>query len=305
MSKNSIDLILISKIKGFLLLLIASLVWGSTFVPQKIAMDFWSPLQFTSFRFLLGGLILLLFINIKDIKINNKIGFISSSLASALILAIAALFQQIGIVTTSATNAGFYTSLYVIMVPLIGIFLFKIPHWSIWPCVIICFFGSVLLGTSDGDLFSLNLKYGDIWIISSAVFWAIHLHIVSYSVARFPVLIFSILQFILCGIFLLLYGIFFQSSSIFSFERVDIFGFFTLVYCSVGSVCIGFTLQMFGQKLVPPTSAALIMSSEAIFAAIFGWLILSELLNFKGFLGASLILLGIILVQIIPKLKRL
>jgi len=298
-------LILISKIKGFLLLLIASLVWGSTFVPQKIAMNFWSPLQFTSFRFLLGGLILLLFINIKDIKINNKIGFISSSLASALILAIAALFQQIGIVTTSATNAGFYTSLYVIMVPLIGIFLFKIPHWSIWPCVIICFFGSVLLGTSDGDLFSLNLKYGDIWIISSAVFWAIHLHIVSYSVARFPVLIFSILQFILCGIFLLLYGIFFQSSSIFSFERVDIFGFFTLVYCSVGSVCIGFTLQMFGQKLVPPTSAALIMSSEAIFAAIFGWLILSELLNFKGFLGASLILLGIILVQIIPKLKRL
>lgn len=298
-------MILISKIKGFLLLLIASLVWGSTFVPQKIAMDFWSPLQFTSFRFLLGGLILLLFINIKDIKINNKIGFMSSSLASALILAIAALFQQIGIVTTSATNAGFYTSLYVIMVPLIGIFLFKIPHWSIWPCVIICFFGSVLLGTSDGDLFSLNLKYGDIWIISSAVFWAIHLHIVSYSVARFPVLIFSILQFILCGIFLLLYGIFFQSSSIFSFERVDIFGFFTLVYCSVGSVCIGFTLQMFGQKLVPPTSAALIMSSEAIFAAIFGWLILSELLNFKGFLGASLILLGIILVQIIPKLKRL
>ena len=298
-------MILISKIKGFLLLLIASLVWGSTFVPQKIAMDFWSPLQFTSFRFLLGGLILLLFINIKDIKINNKIGFMSSSLASALILAIAALFQQIGIVTTSATNAGFYTSLYVIMVPLIGIFLFKIPHWSIWPCVIICFFGSVLLGTSDGDLFSLNLNYGDIWIISSAVFWAIHLHIVSYSVARFPVLIFSILQFILCGIFLLLYGIFFQSSSIFSFERVDIFGFFTLVYCSVGSVCIGFTLQMFGQKLVPPTSAALIMSSEAIFAAIFGWLILSELLNFKGFLGASLILLGIILVQIIPKLKRL
>ena len=298
-------MILISKIKGFLLLLIASLVWGSTFVPQKIAMDFWSPLQFTSFRFLLGGLILLLFINIKDIKIINKTGFILSLLASALILAIAALFQQIGIVTTSATNAGFYTSLYVIMVPLIGIFLFKIPHWSIWPCVIICFFGSVLLGTSDGDLFSLNLKYGDIWIISSAVFWAIHLHIVSYSVARFPVLIFSILQFILCGIFLLLYGIFFQSSSIFSFERVDIFGFFTLAYCSVGSVCIGFTLQMFGQKLVPPTSAALIMSSEAIFAAIFGWLILSELLNFKGFLGAILILLGIILVQIIPKLRRL
>ena len=293
------------KIKGFLLLLISSFVWGSTFVPQKIAMDFWSPLQFTSFRFLLGGLILSLFINIKDTKINNRTSFILCSLASALILALAALFQQTGIVTTSATNAGFYTSLYVIIVPLIGIFLFKIPHWSIWPCVIICFCGSILLGTSEGSLFTLDLKYGDIWVIISAIFWAIHLHIISYSVVRFPILIFSIFQFILCGIFLLLYGIFFQSNLMFNFERVDIFGFFTLLYCSAGSVCIGFTLQMFGQKLVSPTPAALIMSSEAIFAAVFGWLILSELLNFKGFFGASLILLGIILVQVIPKLKRL
>ena len=291
-------MISLSKIKGSILLLIASLVWGSTFVPQKIAMDFWSPLQFTSFRFLIGGVILLLFLNIKEIKINNKIDFIICSSSSGLILGLAALFQQIGIVSTSATNAGFFTGLYVLMVPLIGIFLLKIPHWSIWPCVVICFFGSILLGTSKESLFSLDLNIGDIWVIISALFWAMHLHIVSYSVKRFPVLIFSILQFVLCGTFLFLYGILFQKDLIFNFESVNSYAIFTLLYCSLGSVCIGFTLQMFGQRLVSPTPAALIMSSEAGFAGIFGWLILSEVLNLKGLVGASLILLGILLVQI-------
>ena len=100
-------MISLSKIKGSVLLLTASLVWGSTFVPQKIAMDFWSPLQFTSFRFLIGGVILLLFVNIKEINVSNKLHFIMCSSSSGLILGLAALFQQIGIVSTSATNAGF------------------------------------------------------------------------------------------------------------------------------------------------------------------------------------------------------
>ena len=121
-------MISLSKIKGSVLLLTASLVWGSTFVPQKIAMDFWSPLQFTSFRFLIGGIILLLFVNITETSVSNKLHFIMYSSLSGLILGLAALFQQIGIVSTSATNAGFFTGLYVLMVPLIGIFLLKIPH---------------------------------------------------------------------------------------------------------------------------------------------------------------------------------
>ena len=296
-------MISLSKIKGSVLLLTASLVWGSTFVPQKIAMDFWSPLQFTSFRFLIGGIILLLFVNIKEINVSNKLHFIMYSSLSGLILGLAALFQQIGIVSTSATNAGFFTGLYVLMVPLIGIFLLKIPHWSIWPCVVICFFGSILLGTSEGSIFSLDLNTGDIWVIISALFWAMHLHIVSCSVKRFPILIFSIFQFILCGAFLFLYGISFQKNLIFNFQNVNSHAIFTLLYCSLGSVCIGFTLQMFGQRLVSPTPAALIMSSEAVFAAIFGWFILSEVLNFKGLIGATLIILGILLVQILPKLK--
>ena len=290
-----------SKIKGLILLLIASVVWGSTFVPQKIAMLHWSPLQFTSFRFLIGGIILLLFINFSSKRIENIKEFLFFCTLSGFLLALAALTQQIGIVHTTATNAGFYTSLYILIVPIIGLFLFRSIHWSVFPSIIICFTGSLLL-SSSGDTISLsNIQSGDLWIIFSAVFWAIHLHIISYSVSKFPIFKFSIVQFIICGLLLLFYGIIFENNDFFEFDKINNPGFFYLLYCSLGSVCIGFTLQMYGQKLVEPTSAALIMSSEAIFAAFFGWMILSEILSFYGIIGASLIFLGIIFIQLAPR----
>lgn len=292
---------LFSKIKGLILLLIASVVWGSTFVPQKIAMLHWSPLQFTSFRFLIGGIILLLFINFSSKRIKNIKEFLFFCTLSGFLLALAALTQQIGIVHTTATNAGFYTSLYILIVPIIGLFLFKSIHWSVFPSIIICFTGSLLL-SSSGDTISLsNIQSGDLWIIFSAVFWAIHLHIISYSVSKFPIFKFSIVQFIICGLLLLFYGIIFENNDFLEFDKINNTGFFYLLYCSLGSVCIGFTLQMYGQKLVEPTSAALIMSSEAIFAAFFGWMILSEILSFYGIIGASLIFLGIIFIQLAPR----
>ena len=170
-----------SKTRGLILLLIASIVWGSTFVPQKIAMQDWSALQFTSFRFLIGGIILFSFIKFSPKNIKSNLEFLIISLISGLVLALAALTQQIGIVTTTATNAGFYTSLYVLIVPFIGVFISKSLHWSIWPSIIVCFTGSVLL-SSSGDSISLsNISNGDLWVIFSAIFWAIHLHIVSVS----------------------------------------------------------------------------------------------------------------------------
>ena len=292
-----------SKTRGLILLLIASIVWGSTFVPQKIAMQDWSALQFTSFRFLIGGIILFSFIKFSPKNSKSNLEFLIISLVSGLVLALAALTQQIGIVTTTATNAGFYTSLYVLIVPFIGVFISKSLHWSIWPSIIVCFTGSVLL-SSSGDSISLsNISNGDLWVIFSAIFWAIHLHIVSYAVLKLPIFKFSIIQFIICGFLLFIYGSIFDSQNFLNFTNVSSSGIFYLFYCSLGSVCIGFTLQMFGQRLVAPTPAALIMSTEAIFAAIFAWIILSEVLNFNGLVGASLIFLGIIFVQLAPKVK--
>ena len=296
-------MIISSKTKGLIFLLIASIVWGSTFVPQKIAMEDWSPLQFTSLRFLIGGIILFSFINFSSEKVESFKEFSIFSLISGTILALAALTQQIGIVTTTATNAGFYTSLYVLIVPIIGIFMSKSIHWSIWPSIMVCFIGSILLSSSGDNISLTNISNGDLWIIFSAIFWAIHLHVVSYSVSKFPIFKFSIIQFIVCGSLLFMYGSIFDGKNFLDFRDISSPGIFYLFYCSLGSVCIGFTLQMFGQRLVEPTPAALIMSTEAIFAAFFGWIILSEFLNLSGFIGAGLIFLGVVFVQLAPKVK--
>lgn len=296
-------MIISSKTKGLIFLLIASIVWGSTFVPQKVAMQDWSPLQFTSLRFLIGGIILFFFVNFFSEKIEFLKEFLIFSLISGSVLALAALTQQIGIVTTTATNAGFYTSLYVLIVPIIGIFISKSIHWSIWPSIMVCFIGSILLSSSGDNISLTNISNGDLWIIFSAIFWAIHLHVVSYSVSKFPIFKFSIIQFIICGSLLFIYGSIFESKSFLDFTDISSSGLFYLFYCSLGSVCIGFTLQMFGQRLVEATPAALIMSTEAIFAAFFGWIILSEILNFNGLIGASLIFLGVIFVQLAPTVK--
>ena len=296
-------MIISSKTKGLILLLIASIVWGSTFVPQKVAMQDWSPLQFTSLRFLIGGIILFFFVNFFSEKIEFLKEFLIFSFISGSLLALAALTQQIGIVTTTATNAGFYTSLYVLIVPIIGIFISKSIHWSIWPSIMVCFIGSILLSSSGDNISLTNISNGDLWIIFSAIFWAIHLHIVSYSVSKFPIFKFSIIQFIICGSLLFIYGSIFESKSFLDFTDISSSGLFYLFYCSLGSVCIGFTLQMFGQRLVEATPAALIMSTEAIFAAFFGWIILSEILNFNGLIGASLIFLGVVFVQLAPTVK--
>ena len=296
-------MIISSKTKGLILLLIASIVWGSTFVPQKVAMQDWSPLQFKSLRFLIGGIILFFFVNFFSEKIEFLKEFLIFSFISGSVLALAALTQQIGIVTTTATNAGFYTSLYVLIVPIIGIFISKSIHWSIWPSIMVCFIGSILLSSSGDNISLTNISNGDLWIIFSAIFWAIHLHVVSYSVSKFPIFKFSIIQFIICGSLLFIYGSIFESKSFLDFTDISSSGLFYLFYCSLGSVCIGFTLQMFGQRLVEATPAALIMSTEAIFAAFFGWIILSEILNFNGLIGASLIFLGVIFVQLAPTVK--
>ncbi len=126
-------------LKGAIIILFASLIWGSTFVPQKIAMDFWSPLQFTAIRFLIGAFLLVLIIPFFQLpkRLNLK-PLIIYGLALGTFLGFAALFQQIGLVTTTATNAGFFTSLYVLLVPIIGIFLGSLPHFSLWIAVVIC-----------------------------------------------------------------------------------------------------------------------------------------------------------------------
>ena len=184
-------------LKGALILLIASLIWGSTFIPQKIAMEFWSPLQFTAIRFLIGAFLLLTILPFFGLpkKIDSK-SLIIYGLTLGTLLGFAALFQQIGLVTTTATNAGFFTSLYVLLVPIIGIFLGSVPHFSLWLAVLICIIGSVLLAVPEGSFMLEKINKGDIWVILGSLLWALHVQVLSYGVKKNPIMLLAILIFI-------------------------------------------------------------------------------------------------------------
>ena len=295
-------------LKGTIILLLASIIWGSTFIPQKMAMDFWSPIQFTAIRFLIGSLLLFLILPIFSLPKNINIkSLMSYGISLGIILGIAALFQQIGLVTTTATNAGFFTSLYVIIVPIIGIFLGSIPHFSLWFAILICVIGSVLLAIPTGNFVIEKINIGDIWVISGSIFWALHVQILSFAVKKNPIIILAIIQFFFASVALIIIGLFFYLDELSNFPKMTtdpiILG--TLLYCSIGSVCLAFVLQMIGQKFSSPNQAAIVMSTEAIFAAFFGWLILSELFNFRILTGSALIFIGIIFSQIysVQKIK--
>ena len=197
-------------LKGALILLIASLIWGSTFIPQKIAMDFWSPLQFTAIRFLIGAFLLLTILPFFGLpkKIDSK-SLIIYGLTLGILLGFAALFQQIGLVTTTATNAGFFTSLYVLLVPIIGIFLGSVPHFSLWLAVLICIIGSVLLAVPEGSFMVEKINRGDIWVILGSLLWALHVQVLSYGVKKNPIMLLAILQFLFASIVLIIFGFFF------------------------------------------------------------------------------------------------
>jgi len=292
-----------NNIKGAFILLVASVIWGSTFIPQKMAMDFWSPLQFTAIRFFIGSFSILFLIPIFGIskKLNLKSLFLYGTFLG-FFLGFAAFFQQLGLVTTTATNAGFFTSLYVLLVPIIGLFLGIFPHKTIWLAVVMCIFGSVLLGTPEGNLSLDKINIGDIWVIIGSIFWAAHVQILSFAVKRNPIILLAVLQFFFAGLILTIFGSFFSSEVLLDFPNFSdsYIPLVTLLYCSIGSVCIAFVLQMIGQKYSPPNQAAIVMSTEAIFAAYFGWLILSEFFNARIITGSALIFLGIIISQIFP-----
>ena len=179
---------------------------------------------------------------------------------------LAALFQQIGLVTTTATNAGFFTSLYVLLVPIIGIFLGSVPHFSLWLAVLICIIGSVLLAIPEGSFMVEKINKGDIWVILGSLLWALHVQVLSYGVKKNPIMLLAILQFLFASIVLIIFGFLFSPKELFNFPNlfVNPLVLITLLYCSIGSVCIAFVLQMIGQRYSPPNEAAIIMSTEAV-----------------------------------------
>ena len=278
---------------------VTSILWGSAFVAQDMGMDFIGPHTFNVGRFLVGFLSLLPFFlffeftKIKKIKVNVKKVF-SYLILLGFILGVGQALQQISLLYTDVANTGVFTVMYVLIVPFISYFILsKKIHWSIWPSVIFCVIGGLLLS----ELKNVSVRYGDSLGILSAFCWALHIIYISKTIKffNFPIAI-AMSQCLVAFLFTILPMIIFESPSFDNIYKDS----YEILYVGILSSGLAFLLQTYTLQNLTPAPAAIIFSLEGVFAAIFAWLILDQFLNEIKILGIFLILFAVIFSQIIP-----
>lgn len=283
---------------NFLLLAVA-VIWGSAFVAQAQGMAGVGPLTFTGLRFLLGTALIapLAWREWQLLAGRGRRPLASDALgvgALGVLLMLGAALQQIGITSTTVTNAGFLTALYVPLVPLLAWLILRTqPHWSVWPTSIGCLAGTWLLSGAQG----LDPMAGDLWVIASSFFWALHMLFVGRIAERIaaPFLV-ACGQFLVCAVTSLLWAGLSETITVAGIHQALL----PIVYAGVVSVAIGFTAQVVGQRYAQPADAAIILSAETVFAALFGFLLMGDRLPASGLVGCALILACIVVVQIAP-----
>lgn len=283
---------------NFLLLAVA-LVWGSAFVAQAQGMAGVEPFTFTGVRFLLGVCIVspLAWRDWRQVaRRPQRDGRrdAQSIVALGLLLALGATFQQIGIQSTTVTNAGFLTALYVPLVPMISwLILRDRPHWSVWPTSLGCLIGTWMLSGAGG----VDLGIGDAWVIASSLFWALHVFFVGRIADRIaaPFLV-ACGQFLVCGVACLLWAGLTETITLEGIRQAAI----PIAYTGIVSVGFAYTGQVVGQRYAAAADAAVIMSAETLFAAFFGFLLMGDRLTPTGIAGCALIFACVIAVQMMP-----
>lgn len=288
-----------SRIQANMTLLLAAMIWGSAFVAQQIGTGSLGTLSFTGARFLVGALVVLPFAVRQFKKVHpaehqfEKRDWLTLLITGTMLFTAAAL-QQYGILRTSVTNAGFLTALYVPMVPIIGLILLRRRvHWVVWPASIGCFIGTYIMSGAR----EVELQAGDLWVISSTLFWAGHVLLVGYIASRTRApLVVATTQFFVCGILGMLGGYIVEHPGVADFHGALL----GIGYVGIFSVGMAFTLQVVGQRYTQAADAAIILSSETVFAALAGFVFLGERLSLFQMSGAGLILLGIIAVELLP-----
>jgi len=290
-----------SSLKYELLLLMMSIIWGSTFVAQQIGMAKGvGPMTYNGLRFTLGCLSLVPVIlwrkryappAEKTVTLPFK-----GSLIAGLFLFGAASFQQIGLQYTSSANSGFITGFYILIVPLLGVLLGQKMPKSLWVAIPVCLLGFYLLSVTS----EFKISKGDVLTLICALLWACQILVIDHVASKGDSLQIACLQFALCAVLSALAGLFFEHCTLAQLK--DASG--AIAYGGLMSVGIAFTLQVVCQKRCPPAPAAIIMSLEAVFAAIAGYLVLSQELTPRAILGCVLIFVGVVLAQVLPLLKR-
>ncbi|MDP3385652.1 MAG: DMT family transporter [Eubacteriales bacterium] len=286
------------ELRASFLLLLTAAIWGFAFVAQRVGMQYVGAFTFNGIRFALGSLSLLPVIKYFELKNKNKEKeynrdnpklIMKYGILAGSVLFIAATLQQVGMIYTTAGKAGFITSLYIVIVPIIGIAIKQKSTSNIWLGAIVAAVGLYFLSINE----NLTIEFGDLLQLIGAFFWATHIIVIGFFVSKVDAIKLSSMQFATCSILSFIVA--------FILEDIQIANVFSamvpLLYGGLMSVGIAYTLQVVAQRHAKASHAAIALSMEAVFAAIGGMVLLGERLPLRGYFGSLLMLAGMLISQ--------
>ncbi len=282
-------------VRSSLILLLAALIWGFTFVAQRLGNASMGPFTFNALRFAIGAVSLVAMISLlrlPPLKPGETKTLLRDGALLGFVLFGGSSLQQTGLVSTDAGKAGFITGLYVVLVPLLGLIWRHSTHRNAWLGALLAATGLYLLTITE----QFTLALGDGLVLGGTLFWAVHILYISYLSRIHHPLRLALAQSVFAGLYSLLIALPLETVSLSGIGD----GLIPLLYTGIFSTGIAFSLQMIGQRGAHPTSSAIILSMESAFAMLGGWLLLGETLSLRGWLGCALMLAGMVLSQLGP-----
>ena len=301
-------------LKNSLILLLTATIWGIAFVAQSEGGDAVGAFTFNSTRSLIGSLVLIpvIFllnkINPKDNKSESGISSGNSSsgnifsrnrtlilggISCGICFFLASNFQQLGIMYTSVGKAGFITACYIVIVPILGLFMKKKCSPFIWAAVAMALVGLYLLCITDG----FSIGKGDILVLICAFLFSLHILIIDYFSPKVDGVKMSCIQFFVCGVLSAIPALIFEHPQLSAFHGA----WGAILYAGVMSCGVAYTLQIVGQKNMDPTVASLILSLESCISVLAGWIILGQKLSMREIIGCMVMFAAIVLAQLPQK----
>lgn len=285
------------ELKASIMLFITSIIWGLAFVAQAQGMEHIGPFTFTAARSLVAIIFLYLtyvFFN-KTSKSYREQKFdmkrtIRGGVLCGLVFTFGINFQQIGLVYTTAGKASFLTALYIVFIPIIGLFYGKKINKKLQLCIVLAMIGTYLMSVKG----SLSMNIGDLITIFGSIVFAIHILMLSEFSKDTNAVLVSLIQFAVCGFFSLIAALIFEGIEMSAILK----SYLAILYVGILSSGVGFTIQLMALKELDPVVASMISSLESVFGAVFGWLILSQNMSEREIIGGIIIFVATLIAQL-------
>ena len=295
------------KIRNSILLLLTAIIWGTAFVAQSVGMDYIGPFTFNAASFLIGGTVLIPLIiyrskknpllrnqSMEEKRKNRKTVWIGG-ICCGIALCGASLLQQMGIQHTIVGKAGFITTLYIIIVPLVELLFGKKIAKKIWVGAVMAVVGLYLLCINE----NFSIGKGDFLVLICAVLFAVHILVIDHFAPKADGVCLSAVQFFISGTVSAIGAILFENPNVSAMLEAVV----PILYAGVMSCGVAYTLQVIGQKDMNPTVASMILSLESVISVLAGWIILGQALSMKEIIGCVIVFMAVILVQLPEKKK--